>query len=390
MNGDFLETVVGDLESTAYWRREKATEYPSDRRNDTAADILEQLARAIRAEPQSDAVMRLQDLDEKLARRAHTDKNVDFSGLIIECSDYRRRIGFSEFPSSIEQYLATLSALYRGHLSRNTRRRGLVQGADEIRQLRTVAADLRSKVSHGSYGDSELQLFWRLTQSAGLTLKLSNPELSARAGLGHGFFMSVSRDRRSPKLVNFLKALTTIIEVADERLAAIERAAPVSDRRPLRGGGRHAEMEENRDDLLTLARALSRMALDEIRKIDDERLNDPASIESNKKYRELLQIFADGFERIAVALAALENKKPETRLPRKANDIVRSVGVQVNDWLHANGTEIVDWSMRIPFFTAGVAALGWAGADMTVATTAIAAIVGGQKVIDILRQRKEK
>jgi hypothetical protein len=120
--------------------------------------------------------------------------------------------------------------MYKGYLN-PIRERGLVQRADEILQLRITAADLRSKVSQGSYADLELQLFWKLTESAGPTLHISNPELSMRAGLGDGFFLSVSRDRRRPKLVNFLKALTTIVEVADERLAAIESAGSTSDSR---------------------------------------------------------------------------------------------------------------------------------------------------------------
>jgi hypothetical protein len=101
-----------------------------------------------------------------------------------------------------------------------------------------------------------------------------------------------------------------------------------------------------------------------------------------------LQVFADGFERIAIALAAFEPNQPESALVAEAKDTVRNVGSQVNNWFQTNGSEVVDWSVIIPFFTAGVAALGWAGANMTIATTAIAAIVGGQKVADVLMRKK--
>ena len=312
MNNDFIDTIIFDLEGTAHWRREKATEYPHDRRNDMAAETLERFAEAIRTLPPSNVATRLQNLNKELVSRAQRGKNYDLSTLIIECGDYRRRIGFSEFPNTAEEYLATLAAMYNGHLNR-PRERGLVQSANEIRQLRMAAADLRSKASQGSYGDLQLQLFWKITESAGPTLKISNPELSMRAGLGEGFFLSVSRDRRRPKLVNFLKALTTIVEVADERLAAIEGAGDSVDRASPRWSGRSdSRIEENHADLLSLAQSLGHMARDEIRKLDDERPNDPIAIESNRKYRELLQIFADGFGRIAVALAALKGDKPET------------------------------------------------------------------------------
>jgi hypothetical protein len=148
MNDDFIDTINNDLEVTANWRREKATEYPQDRRNDAAADTLDHLAEAIRVDPQSAGIVSLRKLEDELALRGRTDKNFDLSGLIVQGSDYRRRIGFSEFPTTAAQYLTTLAAMYRAHLDR-ARERGLILSADEIRQLRTTAADLRSKVSSG-------------------------------------------------------------------------------------------------------------------------------------------------------------------------------------------------------------------------------------------------
>src|SRR5688572_20257778 len=73
-----------------------------------------------------------------------------------------------------------------------------------VRQLRNAAVNLRTRVSQGSYGDNELGEFWKLAEEAGTTMLASNSELGQRAGLGDGFFTSVSRDRRRPKLTNFL------------------------------------------------------------------------------------------------------------------------------------------------------------------------------------------
>ena len=44
----------------------------------------------------------------------------------------------------------------------------------------------------------------------------------------------------------------------------------------------------------------------------------------------------------------------------------------------------------MPVITAGVAALGWAGANMTVGTTIVAALVGGKKVMKAIRKRSPK
>src|SRR5258708_4002056 len=73
---------------------------------------------------------------------------------------------------------------------------------EKVKQFLKAAEALRSRVSHGSYGDEDLVQFWRLAENAGVTLTMSNTELAERAGLGNGYFLSVVRDRRRPKLVN--------------------------------------------------------------------------------------------------------------------------------------------------------------------------------------------
>jgi hypothetical protein len=88
--------------------------------------------------------------------------------------------------------------------------------------LRNDAAELRAKVAQGSYEDEQLEKFWRITSVAGVSLVASNVELSQRAGLGDDFFASVAKDRRRPKLTNFLKALTAVVDISNERLADID------------------------------------------------------------------------------------------------------------------------------------------------------------------------
>lgn len=112
-------------------------------------------------------------------------------------------------------------------------------------------------MSSGSYGDRELKIFWKLAESAGLDLSISNPELGIRAGLGEKYFSSVVRDRRRPKLENFLRALTAIIEVADERLMDIDKTHTLStvglpDRRSITS----LRIEQRYTELLLLATSL--------------------------------------------------------------------------------------------------------------------------------------
>ena len=50
----------------------------------------------------------------------------------------------------------------------------------EARKLRQDASNLRSLVSEGSYGNDELTAFYRLTNSAGSVLEISNPGRKCR------------------------------------------------------------------------------------------------------------------------------------------------------------------------------------------------------------------
>jgi hypothetical protein len=117
--------------------------------------------------------------------------------------------------------------------------------------------------------------------------------------------------------------------------------------------------------------------------------NDSHRIAENKKQRELMALFADGFERIARQLSILSSDPHEPVLLGKAGEVVAEVGKQINNWWTTNAAEAIDWSIRLPIIIAAVGALGWAGANMTVGTTAVAAMVGGRKVLDVIKRRKK-
>jgi hypothetical protein len=71
-------------------------------------------------------------------------------------------------------------------------------------------------------------------------------------------------------------------------------------------------------------------------------------------------------------------------------EIIREVSDQLTAWWKANAKEAIDWLVRIPVFAASLPLLGWAGADMTVATTAVGAMVGSEKVVAALTRRTSK
>lgn len=220
-----------------------------------------------------------------------------------------------------------------------------------------------------------------------MTLRISNSEIAERAGFGLNFFTTVVRDQRRPKLSNFLRSLDVFIGIANERLFDVDRAEHGPD-----GGIQRSttRIEQDYEGLLLLSITLGSMAREEIAQLANERPNSPEALREAEKRRELLEIFADGFDRIAQALTALKDNPKEPLLSAEAGRVVDAVGAQINAWWVQNGSEAVDWAIRLPAFMGGVAALSWAGANMMVATTAVAAMVGGEKVLEAIKRVRKK
>ena len=106
---DLIEHIALELESTSFWRDQKAAEFPDDKqRNEEAAQLLQRLADNVRAMAGSELALELQKANEELGR-----VSADFYELTTEEDQYRSRIGFDHFPSNGSEYLGHLLDIYR-------------------------------------------------------------------------------------------------------------------------------------------------------------------------------------------------------------------------------------------------------------------------------------
>jgi hypothetical protein len=94
-----LELEAQELEASAEWRRGKAQQYPEDTRNLEAAQLLDRLAVEIRALTGSETHRQLSATAEKC--------DDDFCSFSESWSEYKRRIGFWEFPDG-QEYLSDM------------------------------------------------------------------------------------------------------------------------------------------------------------------------------------------------------------------------------------------------------------------------------------------
>jgi hypothetical protein len=152
---------------------------------------------------------------------------------------------------------------------------------------------------------------------------------------------------------------------------------------------RLSRIETDYANLLLLAISLEKMARDEIARLSNERPNDLHTIESNKKQYDLLSILADGFAKLTAALEKYSTS-PQPFFAGKAKEVVDGVAAQFNAWWKANGKQAIDWGIRLPVIIASTGLLGWAGANMTVATTSVSALVGGPKVITAIKGARKR
>jgi hypothetical protein len=101
-----LESITHNLKSSADWRREKAVEYPDDRRNHVAAEALDNLAAAFERRELSPAL---------LQECAHLCSNEYAGEKIAEWEDLvRRQIGFYGTYSP-DEYLGSMIDVGREH-----------------------------------------------------------------------------------------------------------------------------------------------------------------------------------------------------------------------------------------------------------------------------------
>jgi hypothetical protein len=105
-----LEIEANELEGTAWWRSQKAREFPNDKRNAEAAERLTRLAQELRS-TKAPIVGRFTVISDFVFREGDDDD--EGMELARRWNEYRSRIGFDNFPDSAEEYLTDLVEIAR-------------------------------------------------------------------------------------------------------------------------------------------------------------------------------------------------------------------------------------------------------------------------------------
>lgn len=242
--------------------------------------------------------------------------------------------------------------------------------------LQSAAEKLQTKVGKGRYGTEDHDEFLRILAQTGVTLFVSNVEISERAGMSQGYVSSLLRMQRRVRLETMLSILNAILEVARDRLEPDASAEAGSGLRP---ADRLREASE-------IAAILCALARREILAIEAQLPNDPLVAEQNARFVEVLRTLADGFEQISNLLEAYLSAPNQVSPPTQAIGRAQVLGQKLTSWLKKHGEELVGSGAKLSLMTAGVAALNVCGADMKIATGLVGAAVLGPGAASSLKK----
>jgi len=107
-----IEYEAMELEGTAYWRSQKAEEYPHDTRNAAAAQLATTLAAQMRGAEYTQEAAKFCAVVDFLFPEGDVDTD-NVHEILRRWGEYRSRIGFDNFPDSAAEYLNDLLDIAR-------------------------------------------------------------------------------------------------------------------------------------------------------------------------------------------------------------------------------------------------------------------------------------
>lgn len=242
----------------------------------------------------------------------------------------------------------------------------------QARSLLESARALHKRVSVGSYDKTDHKEFLRIVGAAGVVLSVSNTELSELAGRSRGYVANIVRKRERVRLPTMLSLLASVIQVAEERLEGGETVTiglPLPSAPP---GAWFPPAPHNLVEAAEIAGLLAEMARRELVNLEQLRTNDPDQIERDRRFAELLKIFAEGFERLQATIRIHSSGVPADGTIGSPSNQARSMGQQLREWIKKN-PDVVDSTVRMSLVTTACATLNLAGANMVIGTALSAA-----------------
>lgn len=213
--------------------------------------------------------------------------------------------------------------------------------------------------------------------------------LSLPPEAGVAFNRNVRTAQAPSEAMTFIETAATAPIAVNSQLSSLNTLALNQAPQPTRRGTTEAgspaqvgRIGQNPGEILALAISLEGLAR---HRIDVLRgANDPEAIERNKDELDLLEKLAAKLAEIAAALQDYGNN-PQPLFLGRAATVVNGLADLLRGWLEGHKAEAADWLVRLPTIALATTMCSLAGANMLVATTTIAGLVGGEKALRALQ-----
>lgn len=241
-----------------------------------------------------------------------------------------------------------------------------------IQSVLDAAKELQTKVSAGRFDAHDHVEFLRIINAALVSLSITKSELSLRAGKSPGYVAQILTGRTLPRLQSMLSVLAAIADVALDQLSAM---GPLVLGMPAGGAPGAFRTTDELLEATQLSAMLAELARREIEALRSKIPNDPLAVPQHTNFIEMLQKFADGFDKIHRALTSSSNGADRLAKQRQATSVAQTLSQDVTNWLKKHGEELIGSTVRLSLMAAGVAALNICGANMKIATGLVGAAV---------------
>lgn len=117
----------------------------------------------------------------------------------------------------------------------------------------------------------------------------------------------------------------------------------------------------------------------------DEIARKAAQIDLLSRLLDGIEVLLDGISKLSAGIEFVSDTDMENTV-----DNVENIADDYSNWYKEHKSEAIDLSLRLPVVIASIGLLNQLGAEMTVATTAIFALVGGDKIREIVSKKSGK
>lgn len=137
--------------------------------------------------------------------------------------------------------------------------------------------------------------------------------------------------------------------------------------------------------ILVTVHGLESQLSNAIDELNSEKPNDSSNLEKWEEKHELLKNLHDGIQEIKTSILKIQTPEDVEIESKEVQNLLEELLEEFELWIREHKPELVDWVSRLSLSSAFIGLMGLCGAYMPLATAAVLAVVGGEKVVKAIK-----